>query len=102
MLTIVLVYLVAPFVLAASVVKFLRRHAPDTVPPEVRRCVAEDPVPAKGYRALRREGPRVAKLGDFETQDEALETAFCARAAAAADAADYLVIDAKGDILRQL
>ena len=108
MIPLIFYYLVLPFVLFALLLKLMRKYGGDTVPKEIRELCAVHPIEKKSFRALRVEGKigagavMLGELGDFESQEEAVDAAFEAKSKQAQSAADFIVLNDKGEILQQL
>jgi hypothetical protein len=98
-------YIVLPMIAAYYVIKLIKKHGGSTVPPEVSALYAVDPVQKKWYRAARRDqNGRVTKLGDYETQLEAVDRAYLGKEEAqkAGEKASFLVLNDKGDVYQQV
>jgi len=100
---IIFTYLVLPFVLSLLVIRLIRKRGGDPVPPEVRASCERDPIPGKWFRVARAKGElgrnaRISSLGDYETQEEAVDAAYQAKEASSST----LVLNDKGEILRQV
>ncbi|MBI4346932.1 MAG: hypothetical protein HY553_08765 [Elusimicrobia bacterium] len=107
MVLLILYYLVLPFLAAALVLRFIRRYGADPSPAEVRQNCASDPVEHKCFRVLeKRPGAGramgVAKVGDFDSQDKAVDAAYAGRDRRADPAVSFLVVDEKGDVLQEI
>ncbi|MBI4422375.1 MAG: hypothetical protein HY554_01530 [Elusimicrobia bacterium] len=108
MLLLILYYLVLPFVLAALVVRLIRRYGADPVPEGVRRAVAADPPEPKTFRVLEVEGgvesrdARLTKIGDFDAQDKAVDAAYRRRGEEPKPGLAWLVLNDRGDILQEV
>ena len=103
-MSLVFYYLVLPFIASALLIRWLKKHAPSTVPEDVRRLCAERPVEKKWFRSVRRDSGSLRALGDFETRGEAVEAAYRGRqdAQAAGEQAQFVVLDDKGEALEQV
>lgn len=103
-MTLIFYYLVLPFLLASFVLKWLKKNAPSTVPEDIRALYAARPVEKKWLRAVRRDGPTLSVIGDYETRGEAVEAIYQARkdAAALSQKASFIVHDDKGHALEQI
>lgn len=98
-------YLILPFLLAWVVIKYLKKHAPSTIPEDVLRLYAAKPVERKWFRAARRDHKGLHPLGDFEKQPEAVEAAYQGlkdARAAGETGASFIVLNDKGDTLEQI
>lgn len=108
MIPIIFYYLVLPFVAFALLLKFMRKYNGDEVPKEIHELYAAHPIEKRSFRALRMEGrfgtPPVVlnELGDFESQEEAVDAAFEAKSKASDSKAAFIVLNDKGEILQQL
>ena len=109
MFVILFYYLVLPFLLSAVIVWPIRKYSTDPVPKEIREFYAADPIDPKCFRALRADGrfghPPVllTKLGDFENQEDAVDTAFAAKSKALQNSkSSFLVLNDKGEILQEV
>ena len=104
----ILFWIVAPFVLGGLVIRFLRKYGADTVPPEVRRLCAGDPVERRRFRLVRAEGlgtpaASASKVGDFDLQQDAVDAAYLSRSKEPAGRrSEFLVLDDKGDVLESV
>lgn len=108
MLTLVFFYLILPFLLSALVLRFLRRHSGKALRPEIRELYARRPVDRRHFRALRvdggwgRPGARLDPLGDFETQQEAVDAAYQGKSGRPGAGASWLVLNDKGEVLQEV
>ncbi len=107
MLALLAYYLVLPLLCARLLLRFIRKYGADPVPPEVRLHCARDPILRGMYRVaeLERAGGEPAgllKVGDYETQDSAVEAAYLQRRLRPAPGREWLVLDHRGDVLQQL
>ena len=104
MITLLVYYLVLPFVLASLVLKFLRKYGKTTVAEDIRALCAERPIEKKWFRAVSRGHEGLRHLGDFETHGEAVDAAYAARkqAAAAGSPAAFLVLNPKAETLEEV
>ena len=108
MLPLILYYLVLPFAIFAVILRLMRKYSPDSIPKEIGDFYAVHPIEPKCFRAVRLDGrfgkPPVmlAKIGDFESQDEAVDAAFEAKSKAAGAGASFLVLNDKGEILQEV
>jgi hypothetical protein len=109
MLSLIFYYLILPFVLFWVVLRLIRKYSPDSAPEEIRELCVKDPIEPKYFRAVRLDGrfghPPVllAKLGDFEHQEDAVDAAFAAKSQAPErDRFSFLVLNCKGEILQEL
>ncbi len=100
MLQILFFYLVLPFILAAFVIRFIKKHGASQIPADVTALLAVDPVEKRFYRAARRDNGLI-KLGDFETHEEAVDAIYAARKRAREDKlkAAFIVLNDKGETL---
>lgn len=98
-----LYWLVAPFLLAWALVKFIQR-SPRPVAPDVAAWLAKDPMPPKSYAAARRDAAGLEPLGVFEKLPEASDAAWKASDAAkkAGSKGSFLVFDATGVVVEQI
>ena len=108
MLGLIFYYLVLPFLIFAVILRLMRKYGPDPVPKEIHEFYAADPPQPKFYRAIRLQGrfghPPVfiTKLGDFERQDDAVDSAFAAKSAIKEKPElSCLVLNDKGEILQE-
>ena len=101
MVTLLIYYLVLPFLGAALVLKFIKKYGKHEIASDVRLLCAEKPIEKKFFRAVRRDHKGLRLLGDFETHVEAVDAAYLGRkeAAAAGDAAAFLVLNDKAETL---
>lgn len=107
MLLILFYYIVLPFLLGYLVLRLIRRYGADPVPPQVRALCAEDPVEAKWFRVAEvrgdlKAGGAVAKLGDFDAQDKAVDAAYLSRGENPEPGRSWLVLNERGDILQEI
>lgn len=110
MIPIIFYYLVLPFIVFAILLKIMRRYQSDGVPKEIRQLYTAHPVEKGSFRALRVEGRfgsgpvRLGELGDFESQEEAVDAAFAEKSKTGASPAGaaFLVLNDKGEILQEL
>jgi len=126
MFVIIFYYLVLPFLIFAVILRLLRKYSPDSAPKEILEFYAQDPIEPKFFRAIRLDGrfptaveaalPRrrsvgrfghlpvvLNKLGDFEKQEDAVDSAFAAKSAAGETAeSSFLVLNDKGEILQEV
>ncbi len=86
------------------VVRWLKKHAPSTITPEMRAFFERLPIERKWFRAARRNGRDLILLGDFEKQMEAVDAAYAAKEHAqdAGDKAEFLVFNDKAELLEQV
>lgn len=104
MMTLLFFYFVLPALLAALVLRFIKKHGASRQDPQVQELLACDPLEPKWQRALRRDAKGLMKLGDFETHLEAVDCAYKAKeqAQAAGDKAAFLVVNEKAEVLEQV
>ena len=98
-----LYWLIAPFILAWALVKFIQR-SPRPVAPDVAALIAKDPMPAKAYAAACRGAAGLTSLGVFEKLIEASDAAWKGQDAAKKSGvkASFLVFDATGVVVEQV
>lgn len=101
MIPILVYYLVLPFVAAAMIIRFIRRYGASTTPKDVLRLCRESPLEKGTYRVLRRSGAELTSLGDFETHEEAVDSAFLGRHTARSEGlpGSFFVVNPKAEIL---
>lgn len=100
-----LIYWVAlPMFMGWLVVRWIKKHAPLTPPPDVRDFFDKRPIEPKHYRAARRDAKGLSSLGDFEKQMEAVDAAYAGKekAQAAGEKAEFLVFNDKAELLEQV
>jgi hypothetical protein len=98
-------WVVFPMIAGWLVVRWIKKHAPLVVPPEVAALYAERPIEKKWFRAARRDkGGLLHWLGDFEKQPEAVDAAYLGKEAAQRDGekASFLVFNDKAELLEQV
>ena len=97
-------YLVVPFVIAALLIKWLKKNAPSLIPEDIKLLCAERPIQKKWFRALKRDHKGLRVLGDFETHGEAVESAYAGRkeALASKEKASFLALNWQADTLEQI
>jgi hypothetical protein len=97
-------YIILPFVASYYLIKWLKKNAAQDIPDDVKRLYAEKPVERKWLRAVRRDTSGLRWLGDFETRQEAVESAYQGRkdALAAREQASFIVLNDKGEALEQV
>lgn len=100
----ILYWLVLPFLGAALVLRFIKKYGQIPVPPEIARIFEEQPIEKKWFRVLRRDGPKISMLGDFETHVDAVDRAYLGKkqALAAGEKAAFLVLNAKAEVLEEV
>lgn len=107
MIPLLFYYIVLPLLATVLVLRFIRRYGADPVPDEVRRSIASDPLGSRTFRVLDVEGrlgsgaARLAKVGDFETQEEAIDAAY-ARRGAGPTGHSWLVLNDRGEMLQEI
>lgn len=108
MIALVFYYLLLPVLAAWLVLRFIRRYGADPVPEAVRRSCAEDPVEHKWFRVLESAAgtggarARYAKLGDFDSQDKAVDAAYQGREASPGGEKSWLIVNERGDVLQEI
>lgn len=107
MLLLIFYYLVLPFLVAALVLRFIRRYGADPSPAEVRQNCADDPVEHLWFRVLEKRPDGggtigVAKVGDFDAQDKAVDAAYSGRQKRSDPTLSFLVVNEKGDVLQEI
>lgn len=104
MITLLIYYLVLPFVGAALVLKFIRKYGAHEIAEDVSRLCAEKPIERKFFRAVRRDHAGLRLLGDFETHGDAVDAAYLGRkqASAAGESAAFLVLNDKGETIEEV
>ena len=101
----IIYWIVLPLFIASLVVRWLKKHSPLIVPSEVSALFAEHPIEPKWFRAARRDKSGLLRwLGDYEKQPEAVDAAYAGKeaAVAAGDKAEFLVFNAKAELLEQV
>lgn len=104
MIGLILYYIILPMAVGYYVIKWIKKHGASTIPADVIALYAVDPVEKKWYRAARRDAQGLKKLGDFETQLEAVDRAYLGKqeAVKAGQRASFLVLNDKGDVYQQV
>jgi len=104
MIPLILYYLVLPFLAAWALLLFLRRYAPHDIPDDIQGLYEQKPLEKGWFRVVRRDHKALRHLGDFETQGEAVESAYRGREEAqeAREKAAFLVLDDKGEVLEEV
>ena len=97
-------WIVLPLVLAWLVVRWIKKSAPLTPPPDVRGLFDGAPIEKKHFRAARRDAKGLTPLGDYEKQMEAVDAAYAGKekAQAAGEKAEFLVFNDKAELLEQV
>ena len=98
-------WIVLPLFAGSLVVRWIKKHAPLTVPPAVAALYAQRPIEKKWFRAVRRDrGGLLHWLGDFEKQPEAVDAAYLGKEAAqrAGEKVSFLVFNDKAELLEQV
>ena len=97
-------WIVVPMLLAAFLVRWIKKTAPLLPAPDVRDLFDRAPIEPKSFRAARRDAKGLTALGDFEKQPEAVEAAYAGkeRAQAAGEKAEFLVFNDKAELLEQI
>lgn len=103
MIPLLFYYLVLPFAAAAMIIRFIRRYGSPLTPKDVLRLCREQPLEKGTYRVLRRSGNTLSSLGDFETHEEAVDSAFLGRHTARNEGlqSSFYVVNQKAEILDQ-
>jgi len=98
-----LYWLIAPFILAWLLVKFIQR-SPRPVAADVAALITKDPMPPKAYAAARRDAAGLESLGVFEKLIEASDAAWKGQDVAkkAGAKGSFLVFDATGVVVEQV
>lgn len=105
MISLLFYYVVLPMLAGYYVIKLIKKYGAPTTPPEAIAMYAVDPVAKKWYRAARRDANgRLTKLGDFETQLEAVDRAYLGKEEAVknGEKASFLVLNDKGEVYQQV
>ena len=98
-------WVVLPICAGALVVRWIKRNAPLSVPPETAALYAERPIEPKWFRAARRDRKGLLRwLGDYEKQPEAVDAAYRGKEEAERDGekASFLVFNDKAELLEQV
>jgi hypothetical protein len=97
-------WIVIPIFLASLLVKWIKRAAPLTPPPDVRDFFDRSPIETKWFRAARRDAKGLTSLGDFEKQIDAVDAAYAGKekAQAAGEKAEFLIFNDKLELLEQV
>ena len=104
MIILIFYYLVLPFVIGAFVLRMIKKYGTLPLPEDVARSISERPIEKKWFRVLRRDARGTTPVGDCETQDEAVESAYRGReqAQARGEKAAFLVVNDKGEVYREV
>ncbi|MDE2509520.1 MAG: hypothetical protein KGL74_00225 [Elusimicrobia bacterium] len=97
-------WVVIPIFLASLVVRWIKKTAPLTPPPDVRDLFDRSPIEPKWFRAARRDAAGLTALGDFEKQMDAVDAAYAGKekAQAAGQKAAFLIFNDKAELLEQV
>ena len=98
-------WVVMPLLAGWLVVRWIKKHAPNSVPPAVAALYAERPIEPKWFRAAARDRHGALRwLGDYEKQPEAVDAAYRGReeAQASGEKASFLVFNDKAEPLEQV
>jgi len=97
-------WVVMPLFCGWLVVRWIKKHSPTVPLPEAAALFAERPIEPKWFRAARRDAGGLSWLGDFEKQPEAVDAAYAGKEAAvkAGEKAEFLVFNAKAELLEQV
>lgn len=103
-LTLTFYYLILPFLLAAILLRLLKKYGAKPTEPAIIELYDKQPLEKKWFRAARRDSSGLRLLGDSETQGEAVENAYRAKEAATkvGEKAEFLVLNDKAEILEQV
>ena len=101
MIQILLYYLILPFLAGALLIRYIKKHAPSGITPEVTALLAVDPIEKKFYRAARKDEGKVAKIADYETHVEAVDAIYAAKEAAQKQGVKtaFIVLNDQGETL---
>jgi len=104
MVSLILYYLVVPFILAALVLKFIRKYGKNEIPADIRKLCEMRPIEKKFFRAVSRDQKELRFLGDFETHGDAVDCAYAGRKEAQGnkEKAAFLVLNDKGEVLEEV
>src|SRR5262245_33354653 len=98
MIPLILYYLVLPFLVFAVLLRLMRAYGSDDRPKEILDFYSAHPIEPKQFRALRLDGKpgrgpvALTHLGDFESQQEAVDAAFAAKSASQGSDSSFLVL----------
>lgn len=97
-------WIVIPIFFGWLVVRWIQKTAPLIPPVDVRDLFDRSPIEPKWFRAARRDAKGLVSLGDYEKQPEAVEAAYAGKekAQAAGEKAEFLVFNAKAELLEQI
>ena len=98
-------WVVMPLFFGWLVVRWLKKHSPLIVPPDVADLFAKRQIEKKWFRAARRsQDGRLTWLGDYEKQPEAVDAAYAGKEAAhtAGEKAEFLIFNDKAELLEQV
>lgn len=104
MIPIIIYYLVLPFVLAAAVLRLIKKYGDSRIPQDIEMLLDVRPIEKKFFRSWRRDLEGLAVIGDYETHGEAVEAAYLGRnhAKAAGHKAAFLITNDKGEVLEEV
>lgn len=107
MLSLIFFYIVLPFMAAYLVHKLIKKYGADPTPAELRASCAREPIVKRCYRAVRVDGAfgqpgcKVAKIGDFEKQEEAIDAAFLESCQSGQPGRRWYVLNDEGEPLQE-
>jgi len=104
MLTLILYYLVIPFLLSGAVLKLIKKYGKVAPDPALASLYSKEPLAKKWFRAARRDSHGTSLLGDSETHGEAVDRIYAARGRAQVlgEKAAFVVLNDKAEILEEV
>ena len=97
-------WVVMPLVFGWLVVRWIKKHSPHEPKADVAALFEKRPIEPKWFRAARRDNGALKWLGDYEKMPEAVDAAYAGKEAAAraGEKAEFLVFNAKAELLEQV